>query len=265
MATVSEETTGGISVVRYSNPPLGVMTAAGAEAMLAVVRAIVDRRDTRCLIVTGAAPEVFIRHYDVAELVELGVALTGRDLPEPSGPPASGVLALFDLIAAVDFPTIAAINGHCMGGGFELALACDIRIAGRGVTKIGLPETRIGIFPGGGGTQRLPRLIGEGAALEFILRGRVVAADAAKAMGLVHEVAVDPLARALAIARDLEARPAVGLAHAKRLVRAALDRPIADGFAAERLAFLKAVRSPDSLAAMRHSLTHAPLGTREPD
>ena len=159
---------------------------------------------------------------------------------------------------------IAAINGLCMGGGFELSLACDIRIAGADVTAIGLPETRVGIFPGGGGTQRLPRVIGEARALEMILRGRVVTGPAALEIGLVHEVADDPLARALEIAEEFAARPAEGLAYAKRLTRAALDRPLSEGLADERRSFSEVVRLPSAIEAMKVSLAGAPLGTREP-
>jgi len=167
-------------------------------------------------------------------------------------------------VASAPKPVIAAINGLCMGGGFELTLACDIRIAGRSVTAIGLPETRVGIFPGGGGTQRLPRVIGEAKALELILRGRVLAAKAALELGLVHELADDPLARALEIAAEFAARPPEGVAYAKRLTRAALDRPLSEGLADERASFVEVVRLPSAVGAMKESLASAPLGTREP-
>ena len=155
------------------------------------------------------------------------------------------------MIAAVDKPVIAAINGLCMGGGFELSLACDLRIAGNSVTAIGLPETRIGIFPGGGGTQRLPRVIGEAKALEFILRGRSVTGQAACDMGIVHEAVADPLARALEIALELSSRGAEGLAYAKRLTRAALDRPLSDGLIDERKCFATVMRTASAREGLR--------------
>jgi enoyl-CoA hydratase len=158
---------------------------------------------------------------------------------------------LVDLIAAADKPVIAAINGLCMGGGFELSLACDLRIAGRDVESIGLPETRIGIFPGGGGTQRLPRVIGEAKALEMILRGLTVGGPAAGDLGLVHEVVDDPLARALEIAAELATRGAEGLAYAKRLTRAALDRPLAEGLADERQSFGAVMRTASAREGLR--------------
>jgi len=174
-----------------------------------------------------------------------------------STPPAQaaarrpGFLELTDLIAAADKPVIAAINGLCMGGGFELSLACDLRIAGKDVSAIGLPETRVGIFPGGGGTQRLPRIIGEAKAVEMILRGLTVDGPGAGELGIVHEVVADPLARALEIAAELATRGAEGLAFAKRLTRAALDRPLSEGLADERASFLAVMRTASAREALR--------------
>ena len=158
-----------------------------------------------------------------------------------------------DLITAMDKPVIAAINGLCMGGGFELSLACDLRIVGADVASIGLPETRIAIFPGGGGTQRLPRLIGEAKALEFILRGQTVDAQGALDLGLVHEIAVDPLARALDLAAEFSGRGREGLAQAKRLIRGALGRPLAEGLADERASFLAVMQTQAALEALQNS------------
>ena len=130
-----------------------------------------------------------------------------------------------------------------MGGGFELSLACDLRIASPKAAAIGLPETRVGIFPGGGGTQRLPRVVGEAKALEIILRGLTFTGAEAHEIGMVHEVADDPLARALEIAVEFEAKGAEGVAYAKRLTRAALDRPVAEGLADERASFLAVMQT----------------------
>lgn len=146
---------------------------------------------------------------------------------------------------------IAAINGLCMGGGFEISLACDLRIAGRDVSAIGLPETRVGIFPGGGGTQRLPRVIGEAKALEMILRGLTVDGPGAAEIGMVHECVDDPLARALAIAAEFEGKGAEGVAYAKRLTRAALDRPLGEGLADERASFVAVMRTASAREALR--------------
>ena len=268
MSLVETERRGGTVVLRYANPPLGTMTAAGGAEMHQKAKAAADDPSVRCLILTGGLPDVFVRHYDVGELTQYGEALNRRAAqaapPSPPSPPSEfNFLGLTDLLPTIGQPVIAAINGLCMGGGFELALACDLRIAGHSVSAIGLPETSVGIFPGGGGTQRLPRLIGEARALEMILRGRVVAADEALARGLVHELADDPLARALEIAAEFEQRGAEGLAHAKRLIRAAFERPLSAGLADERSSFAEVVRTPSAIQAMRASLAGRPLGPSE--
>lgn len=268
MSLVTTERRGAAAVIIYANPPLGTMTAAGAQQMFEAVKAAVDDAAVRCIVLTGGLPDIFVRHYDVGELTVMGERLAeAPSAPRPAAPaerPAGGFLGLTDLVAEAPKPVIAAINGLCMGGGFELSLACDIRIAGRSVAAIGLPETRVGIFPGGGGTQRLPRIIGEARAVEMILRGRVVGGAEAAEIGLVHEAADDPLKRALEIADEFAARPPEGVAYAKRLTRAALDRPLAEGLADERASFSEVVRLPSAVAAMKASLAAAPLGTRAP-
>ena len=156
-------------------------------------------------------------------------------------------------------PVIAAINGLCMGGGFELSLACDLRIASPAAAAIGLPETRVGIFPGGGGTQRLPRVVGEAKALEIILRGLTFTGAEAHAIGMVHELADDPLARALEIAAEFEAKGAEGVAYAKRLTRAALDRPVWDGLADERRSFGAVMRTASAREGLRRGVQPASI------
>ncbi len=244
MGLVKVERRGGIAVMTYANPPFGTITAPGAQEMLEAFRPLAADPAVRAVIITGGLPGIFIRHYDVDELGVMGDRLKDTALPPASdAPPAEGYLALTDAIFAAPKPVVAAINGLCMGGGFELTLACDLRIASPDVAAMGLPETRIGIFPGGGGTQRLPRVVGEAKALEIILRGLTFTGEEALAIGLVHELAADPLARALQIAAEWEGRGADGIAYAKRLTRAALDRPIAAGLADERRAFLEVMQT----------------------
>jgi len=240
MGLVKVERRDGAAVMTYANPPFGTMTAAGSQEMLDAFRPLAADPAVRSVIITGGLPGIFIRHYDVDELSVMGERLKDGPLPPPSdAPPAEGFLALVDAIYAAPKPVVAAINGLCMGGGFELTLACDLRIADPKVEAIGLPETRIGIFPGGGGTQRLPRVVGEAKALEIILRGLTFTGEQAHAIGMVHELSPDPLARALEIAAEWDGWGAEGLAYAKRLTRAALDRPVAAGLADERRGFLE--------------------------
>jgi len=254
MALVSVERRGGAAVVTYANPPLGTMTAAGAQEMLEKIDSLSRDPAVRSIVITGGLPGIFIRHYDVGELSTASDAVQNAPPPPPptgDGRPAGGFLALVDLLAEAPKPVVAAINGLCMGGGFELSLACDIRIAAPRDVVIGLPETRVGIFPGGGGTQRLPRVVGEAKALEIILRGLTFDADEALRIGVVHEVAADPLARALEMAAEWDQRGAEGLAHAKRLTRGALDRPIAEGLADERRSFSAVMRTASAREGLR--------------
>jgi len=256
MGLVSIERRGGAAIVTYANPPIGTMTAAGAQEMLDELRPLTEDVGVRAIVITGGVPGIFIRHYDVGELSAASDA--AKDAPPPpasppagGGRPAGGFLALVDLIAEAPKPVVAAINGLCMGGGFELSLACDIRIASPGVEAIGLPETRVGIFPGGGGTQRLPRVVGEAKALEIILRGLTFEADEALRIGLVHEIAQNPVTRALQMAAEWDARGAEGIAYAKRLTRAALDRPVDVGLADERASFLAVMQTASAREALR--------------
>lgn len=252
MGLVRVERRGGAAVMTYANPPVGTMTAAGAQEMLDLFRPLAADPAVRSVIVTGGLPGIFIRHYDVGELSVMSDGLAAAPQPPPTGGrPAQGFLALVDEIAEAPKPVVAAIDGLCMGGGFELTLACDLRVASPDVEAIGLPETRVGIFPGGGGTQRLPRVVGEARALEIILRGLTFGGEEAHRIGLVHELAADPLARALEIAAEWDARGAEGIAYAKRLTRAALDRPVADGLADERASFLAVMQTASAREALR--------------
>jgi len=251
MGLVSVTREGATAVMTYANPPFGTMTAAGSQEMLDLFRPLAADPAVRAIVITGGLPDIFIRHYDVDELSSMGEALKDRPPPPPAtAPPEQGFLALADAVAAAPKPVIAAINGLCMGGGFELSLACDLRIAAPTAAAIGLPETRVGIFPGGGGTQRLPRVVGEAKALEIILRGLTFTGLEAFEIGMVHEVATDPLARALEIAAEFEAKGAEGVAHAKRLTRAALDRPMAEGLADERASFLVVMQTASARAGL---------------
>lgn len=208
-------------VLATITPPRGFMndeTAAELEALLDRLEA---EPGLRAVVFTGGLPDVFIRHFDVGVLEQRGRAMAQRGLKfDPARPiPESPYLRCLRRIEASDRAFIAAINGTAMGGGFELSLACDIRIARAGDYMLGLPEINIGLLPGAGGTQRLPRLIGEGRALELMLLGRTITPQKALELGLVSECVDDVVARGLALAGELAAKPPRAFAHIKRLVR----------------------------------------------
>lgn len=180
----------------------------------------------RALLITGAGPKAFCAGADIKELM-------GRDLMTQKRGAELGQ-RVFQKIADLEIPSLALINGFCFGGGLEMALACTFRLAVP-KAKMGLPEIKLGLIPGYGGTQRLPRLIGEGRALDLILSGRFVGAEEAERIGLVTKLTEtdDPLAEALAYLGAITQYGLPALALAKSAVTRALDLPIVEGLKVE--------------------------------
>src|SRR6202158_3835473 len=210
--------------------------------------------NVRVVVVTGGAPGYFIRHFSVAALIRLAESLraSGREWPENATYNGGFFDKAMALCESMGKPVIASISGTALAGGFEFALSCDLRIAEDGDYLIGLPEANLGLVPGAGGTQRLPRTIGTPAALMHILMGDAVNPKEAARLGLVHEsVSGKALDRAMEIARRLASRPPESVAAIKRLVRNATDTPLALGLALERNLFLKLCISDAGLARMR--------------
>ena len=248
---------GPVAIVTFENPPMGFMNMEMVKELDRIVAAYEADDNVRAIVFTGGLPNVFIRHYDVGEIVQAGefVRQSGRsadDIAEAARA-ETDIARLFDRVDRMGKPTIAAINGLCIGGGFEFALCCDIRIAAPGPYTIGLPETNVGIFPGAGGTQRLPRAVGEARALELILRGRVVSPEEAAQLGMVHWVEThDLLQAAINVGKDMARKAPAALAAAKRLVKGATDRTLPDGLAEERAAFMRLlVEDDDAMARMQ--------------
>jgi len=191
----------------------------------------------RVVVLTGAGEKAFVAGADVTEFA----ARTAQEQREAMEPPS-----VFDAVAAFPLPTIAMINGYALGGGCELALACDLRIAARSA-RLGQPEIRLGLIPGGGATQRLPRLVGYGAAMRLILTGEAIEAEEAARLGLVDEVVDDAVLaeRTRALARTIAGFSPVALRLAKSAVRASLEMPLEAGLQYERELFLAAFASED--------------------
>ena len=176
----------------------------------------------RAIILTGAGERAFVAGADIAELARLQPA-GAREL-------ARRGQQLCDLIEGGGKPVVAAINGFALGGGCELAMACTLRVAAD-TARIGQPEINLGILPGYGGTQRLPRLVGPGPALEILLTGDPVTAEEARRLGLVNRVVpADRLpAEAAALAASLAAKPAVAVRYILDAVRSGMQMSLADG------------------------------------
>ncbi len=215
----------GVAVVTIDRPD--ALNALNGELLFELAAAF-DLAESdmavRALVITGAG-RAFVAGADVANLANLSDAFSGREAS------LSGQ-DVMNLIAALPFPTIAAINGFALGGGLELALACDLRVAAK-TAKLGLPEVGLGLIPGYGGTQRLPRLIGAGRALDLILTGRHVGADEALAMGLVNRVADDALEEAVALARLMLRNAPIAIGLAKEALVRGLDVTLPQGLEIE--------------------------------
>jgi enoyl-CoA hydratase len=252
MQHVTIERDGPLGWILMKDLPGGCLERAIVGELEAAVTELEGDDQVRALVFTGADEGVFIRHYSLKELAAEGDRIAAKgltfDVARPT--PETPIHKLFRRLEAMPKAVIAAINGMCMGGGFELALACDLRIAAAGDYAIGLPEINVGLLPGAGGTQKLPRVIGLPRALELMLLGRTLAPEEALRYGLVSEVVPDVRRRAAELGRVLASKPPRAFAHVKALARAALDLPLGDGLARERTLFADVVSTEDARRLM---------------
>jgi enoyl-CoA hydratase/carnithine racemase len=245
-----------VALIEFFNPENGCFDQVSEAELTTMLDMLDGMAPLRVLVLTGGIPGVFVRHYDLRTLQVIAEKLhhkgirfsTDRPVPEASFP------RLVRRLAEARFVTIAAINGVAMGGGLELALGCDIRIAQEGDYPIGLPELSVGILPGAGGTQRMPQILGAGRTLYNLLTGRMYSPAEAQQAGLVDECVPDALQRALAIARHVTGLPAKACAHAKFLVRNVGNVTHADGMANERTLMCDCLVDPASMARVKATL-----------
>ena len=249
---------GEIAIITLSNPPTHTMVAAEAAELHNVFDSLEAEGLPRVLILTGGGEDIFVRHYEVGELVQSSERMQGQDAPPPraSGGPDRGLRGVMTRLEAMEAVTIAAINGSTMGGGLELALGCDFRLQRAGDYRLGLPETGVGILPGGGGTQRLARLIGVANALDLILHGDVFGPDRALELGIVSRVLPhdDFMNHVMAFAGNLAQRAPKALANAKRAIREGIELPLSEGLKREGELFGELMRTEDAMQAMRAAL-----------
>ena len=196
----------------------------------------------RALIVTGAGDKAFCAGADIKELRERDLMAQRRGVEKGQ--------AVFAKLDVLPVPSVAVINGFAFGGGLELALACTFRLATPNA-KLGLPEIKLGLIPGYGGTQRLPRVVGEARALEMIMTGRTVDADEALGIGLVNRLVTgDPLEAGLSFAREFTRYSLPVLAFAREAVTRAPDVPIREGLRTEADLATLAYRTRDAEEGM---------------
>ena len=244
-----------VAHLQLVNPPLNLVTEdllRELDAALATLEAA-SADAVRAVVVSGSGDRAFSAGSHVGEF-ESQRGPSGRARHQLE----SGVARR---LAELPMPTIAAIEGNALGGGLELALCCDIRVASKRA-KLGLPEVRLAVTPGAGGTQRLPRVVGSARAREMILIGRVLTAAEAERIGLVHEVVPvgQAVARATAIGEEIALRGPVAVREAKRLIGIAENAAIDDGLAAELEASVRVFASDDMLEGAT-----AFLARRDPD
>ncbi len=229
---------GRVATVTINRPDkLNALNTAVRREFVAALKELAANDDVRVVVVTGAGEKAFVAGADIAEF-------EGRTPVEQFR-----VMKGFGLVEAVDAfpkPVIAAINGFCLGGGCELALACDIRIASA-KARLGQPEVNLGILPGAGGTQRLPRLVGLGTAYKLLYTGEMVGAEEALRIGLVDEV-VPPdqlMTRVRELAGTIADKSPVALQLIKEAVRASVRQPLDEGLRLETSLFGLAFSSED--------------------
>lgn len=242
----------GVALVTIDRPEvLNALDAATLGDLVAVLQDLDADETCRCVVLSGAGERAFAAGADIAEMVDL-TAEAAR---------ASGHFERWDQVAAIETPTIAAVRGYALGGGCELAMACDIIIAADDA-QFGQPEVGIGIMPGAGATQRLTLAVGKSKAMEMILSGRRLDAAKARDYGLVAEVvpADSVVPASLELAAEIAARAPLAVHAARAAVNAVYEWPLRDGIAAERAAFTDLFDSDDQEEGMR-----AFLAKREPD
>jgi enoyl-CoA hydratase len=214
-------------------------------------------REVRVLILTGASEEFFVRHFDVGVLADSSERQRQGGAAPTAGDAASRLERSYNhfmrRLERWHGLVIAALNGSAGGGGFELSLACDFRLMRQGKYTLGLGETGVGIIPGSGGTQRLPRMIGAQRALDFIVHGTHVGPAEALAAGLVHRVF--PAERywdeVMAFARNLAQRAPLALRAAKRAIREGMEGSLDEGLRLEGELFRELMQSEDAALALR--------------
>ncbi len=235
-----------VALVRLDRPKANALSAAVLAQLESVARALGD--DPPGAVVLWGGRRIFAAGADIVELGDSGARAVGEHF--------AGALGA---LASIPRATIAAVNGYALGGGLELALACDFRVCAEDA-RLGLPEVLLGVIPGGGGTQRLPRLIGASRAKELIFTGRQVRAEEAVAIGLANRRVApdDVLEAALTWAAELAAGPLVAHGLAKGAVDRGLEGTLADGLAIEQDAFVAAARTEDAARGIASFNEHGP-------
>jgi enoyl-CoA hydratase len=236
---VSSERRDAVALVTIDNPPLNALSAALLDELEVELQALDADDDVRAIVLRGAGEKAFVAGADIKEFPSLRESAA-------EGGSARGIQRVGQRMDAARTPFVAAIRGYCLGGGLELAMCCDVRICSDDA-KLGQPEIKLGLIPGGGGTQRLPRLVGIGRAMFLNLTGDFVDADTAYAWRLVEKVvpAAEVENEALAIAGRIASQSPHAVAVLRELTRTTRDLPLEEGLRREADGFVRCLRSED--------------------
>ena len=254
------EDKGQIIICYLSNPPTHTLTAQGLQEIHNFLDSLVDNMELRVLAFTGAGEDVFIRHYEVGELADTAEKNISKkaEVNKESNPNKElhGFHKMLLKIRDLEAIVVAGINGNTAGGGCEFSLGCDLRVMSSGDYFIGLPETGVGILPGGGGTQRLARLIGTSRALDLILHGQLISNIQAHEYGIINEILPKEsfLKSLTEYCKVLANRAPIALQEVKRAIHRGMDLPLEEALLLEQEAFNKTMNSKDAAKAMRTML-----------
>lgn len=255
------EDQGQIIICYLSNPPTHTLTAQGLLEIHDFLDSLVTNKELRILAFTGAGEDVFIRHYEVGELAdsaEKNISQQEETKKLETNPikELHGFHKMLLKIRDLNAIVVAGINGNTAGGGCEFSLGCDLRVMSSGDYFIGLPETSVGILPGGGGTQRLARLIGSSRALDLILHGQLISNVKALEFGIINEILPKEsfLKSLKEYCQILANRAPIALREVKRAIHRGMDLPLEEALLIEQEAFNKTMNSKDAAKAMRTML-----------
>jgi enoyl-CoA hydratase/carnithine racemase len=239
---VKTEQDGRVAIVTLDHPPVNALSARLLEELEEEYNRLDASDETRAIVIRGEGEKAFVAGADITEFPAMREAI--EEAAETGS--ARGIQKLAARMDAGRTPVVAAIHGYCLGGGLELAMACDIRVAAEDA-QLGQPEIKLGLIPGGGGTQRLPRLVGHGRALLLNLTGDPISGAQAYDWGLVEKVVPREglMDAVLEIARTLSERSPHAMGVIKELAAESRDLPIADGMRREAQAFIRCIGSAD--------------------